>query len=313
MPNGYTPGGGLSAGWQKRLTPEQQASLDVQKVLYQHSRPYNRLLEDWQYEKQQEEGLSPEEWKRMVLSQPSDERVQEAINVALAFGMGIVNPKLKFEYQTRNKRGGFNSVKLRDTKTGEQVGSADFVYDPKEKQIDLQWADLFEQHQGGYGTGHLKHIVNELKKEFPDAETVSFGRVSGAREKHGVGGGRTMALKKEGRAKSKWDIPPEEQRARRAAVREEYRTPGRGWSSVAGGGERTPGRPYWELMQPDRVLSPAEIQTRERLALEQGVPTYDIPYGAIDVAMGRGNAARMAAADAEIDRILSEVISRRRR
>jgi hypothetical protein len=52
------------------------------------------------------------------------------------------------------------------------------------------------------------------------------------------------------------------------------------------------------------------VQVRERLAQEAGVPTYDISYGAIDAAMGRG---REAAADAEIDRILAEAIPRRRR
>jgi hypothetical protein len=306
----YTPGGGLAAGWQKRLTPEQQASLDVQKVLFQHSRPYNRLLEDWQYEQKQEEGLSPEEWKKMVLSQPSDEKLQEQINVALAFGMGITDPKLKTEYLKRNKRGGLNSVQLRDTKTGHAVGSADFVYDPKKKHIDLQWTDLFDESvRGEYGTGQWKHLVGELKKEFPNADTLGFERISGAREKYGMSGGRTMALTKEGRAKSKWDIPPEQQRARRQATRREYQPE----EATPGPEDRMPGRPYWELMQPDRVLTPAEVQARERLALEQGVPTYDIPYGAIDVAMGRGDAARMSKADEEIDRILNEVIPRRRR
>lgn len=174
MPEGYTSGGGLSAGWQKRLTPEQQASLDIQKILFQHSRPFTRTLEDWEDEARRERGLSPEAWKKEVLSQPSDQKLNEAINVALSFGMGIVDPKYKLQAAYRDPE--LAEYTVHRAEGGDPIGRMRFDYTPEKKQLYLGWASKNEGIED-LGAGQMMHLFREVGKDFPEAETVRFYRI----------------------------------------------------------------------------------------------------------------------------------------
>lgn len=104
MPEGYTPGGGLSAGWQPKLTPQQEAENEARKALYLHTKSFyiddkglakGRWVEDEQDRMAREQAAmdrpTPEarmEALRQIMLDPAE--MERTANIALSFGPGVI-------------------------------------------------------------------------------------------------------------------------------------------------------------------------------------------------------------------------------
>lgn len=104
MPEGYTPGGGLSAGWQPKLTPQQGAENEARKALYLHTKSFyiddkglakGRWVEDEQDRMAREQAAmdrpTPEarmEALRQIMLDPAE--MERTANIALSFGPGVI-------------------------------------------------------------------------------------------------------------------------------------------------------------------------------------------------------------------------------
>jgi hypothetical protein len=207
MPNGYTPGGGLSAGWQPPLTPEQEQERDVQKLLFQYGKPYSQQYQEWSEEHpvqtmalETATNLIP--YARIAKRIPGLQTIGSVIEMAEKVGglhdwggsvAHIKDPKLEFKDMELVEKGpkmvtgpgeiiGTPKSKwatnVYEKATGENVGRAIFTVQPKKKEIYLDWAGL--RDPGKFGTGQLKHLSREMSEQFPEMETMRFMRISGA-------------------------------------------------------------------------------------------------------------------------------------
>ena len=104
VPEGYTPGGGLSAGWQPKLTPQQEAENEARKALYLHTKSFyiddkglakGRWVEDEQDRMAREQAAmdrpTPEarmEALQQIMLDPAE--MERTANIALSFGPGVI-------------------------------------------------------------------------------------------------------------------------------------------------------------------------------------------------------------------------------
>lgn len=203
MADEYTPGGGLSAGWQQRLTPEEENSREIQKLLFQHSKPYSERYAEWADEHPIQNfalettldtasTLFP--YGRVLRQIP---RIGKALGEAVEMyqrsgGLGewsegaaphISDPKYRLD--PRSKTPEKAEYTVRRTGDDQPIGSMKFNYNDDIKQLYLGWASK-DPGTEELGTGQMMHLFNEAGKDFPDAETVRFFRIENMQK---VGGG----------------------------------------------------------------------------------------------------------------------------
>lgn len=124
----------------------------------------------------------------------------------------IRDPRLKWGEAEESKLGsGYGGSKsyripILDRQTDERYGDLWATIDRtgKNAHIDFMGARLPK----GVGPGHLIHIKDELLQQFPELESVTFARVTGARAKSGAEVvSRTLPLRESG-PKSYWHGDP---------------------------------------------------------------------------------------------------------
>ena len=154
---------------------------------------------------------------RILRKIPGLRTVGEALEAASKVGqLGgwnpeyIRDPKLKWGDAKKVYEGESGSksyeVPIQSRDGSQTFGSIHLLMNPDESHGHVQWmeADLPK----GTGPGHLLHIKDELADQFPNMDSVTFMRITGARAKHGAAEvSRTMPIGKGG-GKSEWHGDP---------------------------------------------------------------------------------------------------------